>query len=235
MKITIRLRSPILTLITTDNQQLDITLLYFFDFRCINVKHRDGFLKFRDLHALFLSLSSQNSSYLKGGGFLFPRFRFARRYVYLKGGSRRRWVQVHASRRSDLFEQALCVQTRRGCENVGVGVYVGGVPGALWRVEPRPLCRRRRASERAEEREGEEGWQRASPGGCVETPARTVVTPKSRPHPVWTPTPTLAQSSRRDHRDLPAGIFVINGFWAPPTRLQQPGRCSRSPPWGERM
>ena len=61
-----------------------------------------------------------------------------------------------------------------------------------------------RASERAEEREGEEGWQRASPGGCVETPARTVVTPKSRPHPVWTPTPTpgtiISQRSQRPAR-----------------------------------
>lgn len=168
-------------------------------------------------------------------GFLLLRSRFARRYVYLKGESRRRWVQVHASRRSGLFERALCVQMRmRGCENVGVGVGVGGVPGALWRVEPRPLCRRRRTSERQRggEREGEEGWQRASPGGCVETLARTVVTSKSsRPHPVWTPTPTVAQSSRGDHRDLPAGIFVINGFWPPPTRLQQPRHCSRSPSW----
>lgn len=74
--------------------------------------------------------------------------------------------------------------------------------------------------QRGGEGEGEEGWQRASPGGCVETPARTVVMSKSRPHPVWTPTPTLVQSSRGDHRDLPAGIFVINGFWPPPTRLQ---------------
>ncbi|EGI63555.1 hypothetical protein G5I_08073 [Acromyrmex echinatior] len=61
-----------------------------------------------------------------------------------------------------------------------------------------------RASERTEEREGEEGWQRASPGGCVETPARTVVTPKSRPHPVWTPTPTpgtiISQRSQRPAR-----------------------------------
>jgi len=56
---------------------------------------------------------------------------------------------------------------------VGVGVDVGGVPGALWRVEPRPLCRRQRASERHRggEREDEGGIEQ-EPGGCVETPAR---------------------------------------------------------------
>lgn len=32
----------------------------------------------------------------------------------------------------------------------------------------------------------------------------------------------LAQSSRGDHRDLPAGIFVINGFWP-----RQPGYNNR--------
>jgi len=70
----------------------------------------------------------------------------------------------------------------------------------------------------------EGGRVRASPGGCVETPARTAVTPKSGPHPVCgTPTPTLAQSSRGDHRDLPAGIFVINGFWP-----RQPGYAAAS-------
>lgn len=37
--------------------------------------------------------------------------------------------------------------------------------------------------QRGGEGEGEEGWQRASPGGCVETPARTVVTPKSQAPP----------------------------------------------------
>lgn len=68
-------------------------------------------------------------------------------------------------------------------------------------------------------------WVRVAesePGGCVETPAHTVVTSKSRPHPVWTPTPTLAQSSRGDHRALPAGIFVINGSWP-----RQPGYNDR--------
>jgi hypothetical protein len=117
-----------------------------------------------------------------------------------------------------------------GCERVrapgvGVGVGVGWRPGALWRVEPRPLCRRRRrreqtserasgrASERARERERERvtegGRVRASPGGCVETPARTAVTPKSGPHPVCgTPTPTLAQSSRGDHRACPRASLL---------------------------
>lgn len=108
-------------------------------------------------------------------------------------------------------------------------------PGALWRVEPRPLCRRRRTSARVDERA--RGWQRerkrerTSPGGCVETPARTVVMSKSRPHPVWTPTPTLAQSSRGDHRALPAGIFVINDCWPRQPSYNSRTRHHSTPPW----
>lgn len=63
----------------------------------------------------------------------------------------------------------LCAcETRRGCENVGVSVGVGGVPGALWRVEPRPLCRRRRASER--QRRGEREREGEGKGGIEQAP-----------------------------------------------------------------
>ena len=49
---------------------------------------------------------------------------------------------------------------------------MSGRPGALWRVEPRPLCRRERERER----------ERTSPGGCVETLGRAA-TPNSQAPP----------------------------------------------------
>ena len=53
----------------------------------------------------------------------------------------------------------VCASSKvRACVQGGVG----GRPGALWRVEPRPLCRRERERERETERDREGGRNRES-------------------------------------------------------------------------
>lgn len=110
------------------------------------------------------------------------------------------------------------------CESVSAGVV--GRPGALWRVEPRPLCRRARGRER--EREGNKPWglcRDAWPHSDTRKREAARTPPCGRKQHRRYPGTIVYQRSQ----SLPRGQLVINGFWS---GLATPGQLTtNATPW----